>query len=308
LLVGLQSITASNTFNETQSLLTNGILTLIDSTVPHIWLPKEVCDRFENAFHLVYDVSTDLYRVNDTTRQQLLQLNPTISFQIGNEVNGGKATEIILPYRAFDLTASHPIYANQTTYFPIRRAKSDATYLLGRTFLQEAYIVVDFESKNFTVAQAVFSDQLDSADVVAIDHTPSTALNGTSTHHRLSRGTIAGISVGSSLFVLLLGCLLCWLWLKNRKKPAEKSQISEESVGDSRAYRKEAQIEMAMSSEINEMPLSATMPMSSEIQELPTSFEVHEAEEQTKAQTYELHAPNAVHEIGESRSQKNISG
>ena len=63
-----------------------------------------------------------------------------------------------MPYAAFDLNASWPIYDNATSYFPIRRSPSDdhnALHILGRTFLQEAYIIADFDRQNFTIADAV---------------------------------------------------------------------------------------------------------------------------------------------------------
>jgi len=76
--------------------------------------------------------------VNSTTRDQLLQLKPQVTFTVGNTADGGRTTPITLPYAAFDLIANHPIYPNATRYFPLRRAANDTQHTLGRTFLQEA--------------------------------------------------------------------------------------------------------------------------------------------------------------------------
>ena len=138
LTLAIQEITASNTPNGVVSLLPTGILSLIDSTLPYIWLPQDACDLFEQAFHLVYDNATDLYLVNDTIHSQLQQLSPSITFKLGTEVIGGEFVDIVLPYGAFDLQASYPIYPNATNYFPIRRAANATQYTIGRAFLQEA--------------------------------------------------------------------------------------------------------------------------------------------------------------------------
>jgi hypothetical protein len=60
LTVGIQTIMASNTLHGVMSLLPVGILALIDSTVPEIWLPKSACTIFEQAFGLQFDPHTNL--------------------------------------------------------------------------------------------------------------------------------------------------------------------------------------------------------------------------------------------------------
>jgi hypothetical protein len=67
-----------------------------------------------------------------------MDLNPSITFKLGYEIYGGQSINIVLPYAAFNLQASYPIYSNATNYFPIRRASNDTQYVIGRTFLQEA--------------------------------------------------------------------------------------------------------------------------------------------------------------------------
>lgn len=157
--VGLQTIQASNTLDGTVSLLGTGIITNLDSTVPEIWLPIDVCDGFEKSFGrisssvlaihqkltthfsfigLQHDNSTDRYLVNETIHSQLQQLNPSITFKLGNATYGGQTVNIVFPYAAFDLQLAYPIYPSVKRYFPIRRAQNDSQYIIGRTFMQEA--------------------------------------------------------------------------------------------------------------------------------------------------------------------------
>lgn len=138
LTVGLQGIQVANSLGGLMSLLPTGIYTLIDSTVPEIWLPLPACTVFESAFGLQYDPNTDRYLVNDTVHAALQKLQPELTLTLGTEKADGESVSVTLPYSAFDLQASWPIYPNSTNYFPIRRAANSTQYTIGRSFLQEA--------------------------------------------------------------------------------------------------------------------------------------------------------------------------
>lgn len=143
LVVGLQSITFSDSKTTDRRLLSEGILTFIDSTVPHIWLPQDACTLFEDAFGITYNDTVDRYLVNDTLHEKLQSQNASVTFVLGNNINGGTTVNITLPYAAFDLQA-FDLQVNGSTvngtenYFPLRRAANETQYTLGRTFLQEA--------------------------------------------------------------------------------------------------------------------------------------------------------------------------
>ncbi|CAI6333616.1 unnamed protein product [Periconia digitata] len=242
--VGLQRITALNTLLGSRSLLTSSTLTLIDSTVPHIWLPRDACDKFAEAFGLTYDPNTDLYLVNDTMHDKLTELQPTITFNLGNDNNVAKAVTIQMPYGAFDLQASHPYYENATNYFPIRRAANDTQYTLGRTFLQEAYVIADYERSNFSVYQSKFESKTPEQQIIAIS-TPSKAGNPNDNNNTegvasqpddsgLSTGAKAGIGAGIGVLVLAL-LALAFLWYRRRKstqKSAKHEPPPQEVQGD----------------------------------------------------------------------------
>ena len=138
LVVGLQSITYSDSKSKDKILQSEGILAFVDATVPHLWLPKETCTAFEKAFGLQYNSTVNRYLVNDTLHEQLQQQNASIAFTLGNEISGGASTKLVLPYNAFDLTVGPPTVNKTQNYFPLRRADNDTQYTLGRTFLQDA--------------------------------------------------------------------------------------------------------------------------------------------------------------------------
>lgn len=119
-------------------MLTQGIFALVDSTVPHLWLPVSVCQAFEDAFGLEFDPITTLYLVNDTQHEAMLKQNAQVSFSFGTSLNGGSVVKITLPYSSFDLEADTPLVKARTRYFPLRRAKDETQHTLGRVLLQEA--------------------------------------------------------------------------------------------------------------------------------------------------------------------------
>ncbi|KAF1832145.1 acid protease [Decorospora gaudefroyi] len=224
LTVGVESILATNTLQGTFSLTSSAHFSVIDSTVPHLWLPEYVCDEFETAFGLTYDPQTGLYLVNDTIHAELTSRNPTVTFKLVDSLEDTTTnyTNIELPYAAFDLQASYPFYPNATNYFPIRRAANEMQYVLGRTLLQEAYLIVDYERANFTVAQAVFPDPLPAAEVISITR-PSASESTPDSSSGLSTGVIVGIVIGA-VAALLLAILAFFFFRKWRSKRIQQKR------------------------------------------------------------------------------------
>lgn len=223
--VSLKSIVAQNVFGGTLSLLPSGnpVVTTIDSTVSHLWLPQDVCDVFAQAFGLTYDSPTGLYLVNGTIHSQLLQMNPSVTFTIGsNSTSTSSTTNIVLPYAAFDLQAGIPIYNSSTLYFPIRVAANESQYVLGRTLLQEAYLFVDWERQNFTVAQVVHQNTTQNIVPVL---SPSESSSASSQTHSLKPGAIAGIAVGAcAVIVIAIGTILFFILRGRRRRQAVEAE------------------------------------------------------------------------------------
>lgn len=111
-------------------------------------------------------------------------------------------TEIILPYSAFDLTASWPIYNTSTPYFPIRRSPT-GIFVLGRILLQEAYLAVDYERGNWSLGRANFPETSPIPSIVPIPPPGQPKQS--------SSGIGAGIAVAIIIVIsaIALGCLCC---------------------------------------------------------------------------------------------------
>ncbi|KAK0751397.1 hypothetical protein B0T18DRAFT_426041 [Schizothecium vesticola] len=70
---------------------------------------------------------------------------PGLPFRLSDVRSGGETVTVVLPYAAFDLVAKNPLVDETTHYFPLKRANSSKQYTLGRVYLQEAYLSIDYE-------------------------------------------------------------------------------------------------------------------------------------------------------------------
>ena len=236
LLVGIQSISSVDQNGTTSNLLPNGgISAFVDSTEAQIWLPVEACQAFETAFGLTYNETNGFYLVNSALHSQLTTQNASVTFTLGSSTSGGETINITLPYASFDLLLKPPAanLTSNTKYFPLRRAANDTQYTLGRTFLQEAYLSVDWERRNFSISECLFSENPQQNLV------PILSLSGTTSSGGSSTGRTVGIAVGVVVGVLIIAVAIgVFLWrkrqakLESEKEKAEKAKMLENDVED----------------------------------------------------------------------------
>jgi hypothetical protein len=248
ILVSITGVNSVDSSGKQISLLPNPIYSYIDSTIAEIWLPIEACQAFESAFGLTYDDTSELYLLSEAQHNALLVRNPNITITVAPYVGKSGSVDITLPYAAFDQTAKPPYQgiSNSSRYFPLRRAANETQYTLGRTFLQEAYLTVDWERSNFSVAACNWDNGTPaSQNIVAIssyNNTKSSSGNGgvagsdgSTKMSPLSTGAIAGIAVGAVAIILLsvAGVLIYLNWNKKRPRSDEKPLSTVDSA-DSR--------------------------------------------------------------------------
>ncbi|GAM87810.1 hypothetical protein ANO11243_058380 [Dothideomycetidae sp. 11243] len=190
-----------------QASYTTSFAAAVDSTIPYLYLPLDLCQVFEQTFGLVYNSSLDLYTVNSTLHTTLLKANPSVTFTLGQSYAGGNTVDITLPYGAFDLSVSYPIIENTTQkvpYFPIRRATNATQFTMGRTFLQEAYLIADYERQNFTIAPCAWDTNINNAQLEAITSPLTLAALDKSSHSTSHTKLIIGVVVGGVLIIAIL--------------------------------------------------------------------------------------------------------
>ena len=224
LLVGIRSITSDAS---SSPLLSRGLYAFIDSLVPHIWLPLEVCQAFERAFGLVWSNSSELYLVTEDMHNRLVDLNPNVTFTLGPSLTDGGTVDIVMPYGSFDLTAKSPLVRNSTRYFPLKRAQNDTQYTLGRAFLQQAYIIADYDRSNFSVHQALFPSTSVPQNLIAI-RAPGDSIPPSKPKDSLSTGAIIGIVIAILSVIIILCCVLA-IFIRRRRR-REKRRVAAETA------------------------------------------------------------------------------
>ena len=223
--VGIESITASSTLTDDVVILSNSVTAVINTALPFLYLPIPACQVFEKAFGLTWNDTKEMYLVDHDSHQNLLNKSPSITFRLGNSASG-PSLNITLPYSAFNLQASNPIFPNGTNYFPLRRASDPSQYTLGRTFLQEVFMFVDYEQSKFSISQAQFPTNI-SPQLITVNHSPqSSSEAATHSDRPLSRGAIAGIVIGSSVAFVLLCTLAVFFFRRRRQNRNRRTEPS----------------------------------------------------------------------------------
>jgi MYXO-CTERM domain-containing protein len=234
ILLGIESITS-----DSETLLSESIITALDSLVSQIWLPISACKAFESAFGLVWNETYSLYILDDPQRNALLAKNPNITFTLSTGISDSPdRLNITLPYAAFDLNASYPLAGNDTVhYFPLKQAANDTQYTLGRTFLQEVYMIADYAHGDITLYPAVYPEEFVQSNLVTICPLNSTACvdprYGTPATQQPTKSTNFPTSavVGSIIGVLALLGLGIFLALRRRtKKRTRMAELEGSSV------------------------------------------------------------------------------
>jgi len=224
----------------------------IDSTTPYLWLPESACLQFEKAFGLTYDENFQLYTfgTNFSQHETLVNWNMTFHFTIADTSASDKTVILSLPYKAFDLRLSYPFAGVNATdgpvnYFPLRKASNSTQFTIGRSFLQESYLMVDYERHNFSLYQANFpKDPLNSNSFNLRDITrPSNStMAGPQITQKpmLGKGEIVGVTIGAVVAIILLvviGVLFVRIHRDRRNKKYIKHISDDSYKGDDRSRK-----------------------------------------------------------------------
>ncbi|RSL89391.1 hypothetical protein CDV31_015891 [Fusarium ambrosium] len=222
---------------------------IFDSSTPYLWLPDDVCDQFAAALNLTYNSTFDLYLISNEQYREYSKAE-TLSFtfvlssfdnndNFGDPYDVSGVVNITLPLRSFVSLLQYPFMEETikygepaVPYFMLRKAHNSTTYILGRSFLQESYLITKYDEAIFSIHQALFpEDSSSETGLVAIeqpDNSPYPPPFSGNSRNGLSKGVIAGIGVGSGVFVACAAALVAWLCYRRKRKSSAESSTSED--------------------------------------------------------------------------------
>jgi hypothetical protein len=188
---------------------------------------------------LTYDNALNLYTFggNDSQHDMLAKSQLSFTFSLTDMASSTPTVNITVPYAAFDLQLTWPAIPNTNygdanatrNYFPLRQADNSAQYRIGRAFLQEAYIITDYERNYFAVYQAVHpADPLGSTKIVTITRPSSSISSGppSKSGSSTSIGAIVGTAVGAGVLIVIL--ISAIVFLRRRRRNQMKDDESNE--------------------------------------------------------------------------------
>ena len=236
-------------------------LAVIDTSTPFIWLPTAVCDAFAAALNLTWSDTYGVYLFSDSAQYtsflQDQMLSFTFSFSsfdntdnFGQPLNVPGVLNITITSAAFAQLLRYP-FENQfnfgdpaVPYFPLKRAADNGQLVIGRAFMQEAYMITDYDRQTFSIHQALFPNNANkNYSIVDIDRSDDSPYpGGSGSDHNtmgLTAGQTAGVVIGSFL-VGTIAILTAWCCCRRRRRRATKekspSTDAEDAVKDDESF------------------------------------------------------------------------
>ncbi|KAF6822512.1 eukaryotic aspartyl protease family protein [Colletotrichum musicola] len=225
---------------------------MIDSSTPYLWLPDAVCDEFAKAFNLTYNDTFNLYTLTNDQYAAFKAGSASYSFtfsftshdntdDFGRPLQVPGVVNITISAAAFAQVLRYPFmdetikYGDPAVpYFPLRRASNlTNTFIIGRSFLQEAYLITKYDSGVFSIHQAVFpedSRQLNLTEIKQPDNSPYPSPPSQATTHGLTTAQMGGIAGGVIAACVVL--LAVWYCLRRRNKSCAATTRSIEEGKD----------------------------------------------------------------------------
>ncbi|KAM5345174.1 hypothetical protein ACJ41O_011036 [Fusarium nematophilum] len=130
------------------SSIGGGLKVLIDGCSPYLTLPRSTCDNIAENLPVHFDEGLGLY-LWDTDSEKYKEIVPSataLSFSFISESNTDPV-KIRVPFMHLNLTLTAPLVDTPTPYFPCH-VSGGGHYVLGRAFLQDAFVGANWDPKS----------------------------------------------------------------------------------------------------------------------------------------------------------------
>ncbi|KAF7530450.1 hypothetical protein G7054_g9577 [Neopestalotiopsis clavispora] len=247
-----QALAGWNSTSVSLSSFDESVVALVDSSTPYLWLPTVICDRFADALNLTWNETFGLYTfASNATYESYFDTSLAFTFSLsssdnrdnfGDPLNVAGVVNITISANAFAQTLRYPFmnlfqYGDAAIpYFPLRRADNGTQIIIGRSFLQESYIKMNYESSTFSLHQALFPDNPDTNTTIitvqssADNPYPSAASSSGPTGGALGTAAIVGIVVGACIVLSFIALIV--FCVRRRRKQQNGSMMEADSFKD----------------------------------------------------------------------------
>jgi hypothetical protein len=133
-------------------------LATADSTRPYIYLPEDGYDQVLRYLNLVSDPLSGYVLVTEQQKRSLEARQTSLRFHLTEHSDTMQppppAVQVVLPTSSLIMQLGFPYVASTSWYLPIMKGNSSVSnFVLGRTFLQDAYLIADYDNRYFKIHQ-----------------------------------------------------------------------------------------------------------------------------------------------------------
>lgn len=292
---------------------------LIDSSTPFLWLPLAMCEKFQQAFNLTFNDTFGLYFFNDNDALERYRAAPdlTLNFSLSSAESVGSSEgepetiTITLSANAFIQELRYPYPnveggpdATPMPYFPLKRQKDGGRVVIGRAFMQEAYLITNYETGTFSVHQAEFPDDPLATSIKAIsadDKIPASSQSTSTGQNGLTKGQLAGVIVGACLGAVVVGVAIWWCLRKRKEGQESRAGHENASHGNGSTMRSKPSFKAATAGLLSAMPKNTPWSRSRRDDTRPRSIESPYPYKSTSSYGYDTPSPPLPVELGARR-------
>jgi len=244
-ITSLDKAPGANWTSTTQTLVSmnDSIQAVIDTSTPYLWMPTEVCDRFAAALNLTWREDLGVYIFSSGPQYTRFLSEQTLSFtfslssyentdNFGQPLNVPGVVNITLPSAAFAQVLRYPFKTIEfldsgVPYFPLKRSTKEVNnnrYIIGRAFMQEAYLITRYDDSTFSLHQARFPDNAyRNYSVKGIPRSPNSPYPAFAGSRDGNGGLSTSQTVGVVLSAFATGSVIgfvLWCCCRRRKRKA----------------------------------------------------------------------------------------